>query len=148
LQPYHNNITKRTIKTPKIYFMDTGLAAYLTRWPTSETLQVGSQAGAFFENFIIAEIYKSYYNAGIIDPPLYFYRDRDQREIDLLIQVGNILHPVEIKKYADPRREDVAAFGLLDKIPGVVRGSGGVVCMYDNLVTLKGEDRVIPVKFL
>ncbi len=148
LQPYYNNITKRTIKTPKIYFMDTGLAAYLTRWPTPEILQAGAQAGAFFENFVIAEIYKSYYNAGVIEPPLYFYRDKDQREIDLLIQVGNTLHPVEVKKHANPRREDVSVFDLLDKIPNIVRGSGGVVCMYDHLITLKGEDKVIPVNFL
>ena len=76
LSPYHNNVIKRAIKTPKIYFMDTGLAAYLTRWTTPETLQVGANAGAFFENFVIAEIFKSYYNAGIIEPPLYFYRDK------------------------------------------------------------------------
>lgn len=148
LQPYYNNITKRTIKTPKIYFMDTGLAAYLTRWPTPETLQAGAQAGAFFENFVIAEIYKSYYNAGVIEPPLHFYRDKDQREIALLLQVGNTLHPVEVKKHANPRREDVSVFDLLDKIPNVVRGSGGVVCMYDHLITLKGEDKGIPVHFL
>ena len=148
LQPYHNNLTKRAIKTPKVYFMDTGLAAYLTRWPTPETLQAGAQAGAFFENFVIAEIYKSYYNAGIIEPPLYFYRDKEQNEIDLLIQEGDTLHPIEIKKHADPKRDDISAFGVLDKISGITRSSGGVVCMYDNLITLKNEDKVIPVKFL
>jgi len=148
LQPYHNNITKRAIKTPKVYFMDTGLAAYLTRWLTPETLQAGAQSGAFFENFVIAEIYKSYYNAGLLEPPLYFYRDKEQHEIDLLIQNGNTLYPVEIKKHANPDREDVVAFDLLDNIPGVVRGSGGVICMYDHLLTLRGNDKVIPVKYL
>lgn len=148
LQPYHNNITKRAIKTPKVYFLDTGLAAYLTRWPTPEVLQVSAQAGAFFEAYVIAEIFKSYYNSGILEPPLYFYRDKEQNEIDLIIQEGNTLYPIEIKKHADPRRDDVSEFGILDKIPGITRGSGGVVCMYDNLITLKDEDRVIPVKFL
>ena len=148
LQPYHNNITKRAIKTPKVYFMDTGLAAYLTRWPTPETLQVGAQAGAFFVNFVVTEIFKSFYNAGIIEPPLYFYRDKEQNEIDLLIQEGDALHPIEIKKNADPKRDDISAFGVLDKISGITRGSGGVVCMYDSLITLENEDKVVPVKFL
>lgn len=148
LQPYHNNITKRAIKTPKIYFMDTGLAAYLTRWLTPETLQIGAQAGAFFENFVITEIFKSYTNAGVLEPPLYFYRDKEQREIDLLIQEGNTFHPVEIKKHADPDRKDAAIFELVDKIPGILRGSGGVICTYDHLITLKDGDRVIPMKYL
>lgn len=148
LQPYHNNITKRAIKTPKIYFTDTGLAAYLTRWMTTETLKIGANAGSFFENYVISEVYKSYCNAGILEPPLYFYRDKEQNEIDLMIQEGNILYPIEIKKYADPKRSDVDAFKLLDKIPGIIRGIGGVVCMYDKLITIKGTDRVIPVNYL
>lgn len=148
LQPYFNNITKRAIKTPKLYFLDTGLAAYLTRWNTSDVLKSGAMAGAFFENFVIAEITKSYYNKGILEPPLYFYRDKDMNEIDLLIENGGVLHPLEIKKHADPQKKDVDAFTLIDKIPNVKRGTGGVICLYDNLVTLKGNDRVIPVKFL
>jgi len=148
LEPYYNNIIKRAVKTPKIYFMDTGLAAWLTRWPNSETLKAGAQAGAFFEGFVIAEIIKSYYNAGVLDPPLYFYRDKEQHEIDLLIQQGDTLHPIEIKKHADPHKSDIAAFSILDKLAGIQRGTGGVVCMYDHLVTLSGKDKVIPVNFL
>lgn len=83
LKPYSNNITKRAIKTPKLYFLDTGLAAYLTKWSSAEVLKNGAMAGAFFESFIISEIIKSYYNKGIVDPPLYFFRDRDMNEIDL-----------------------------------------------------------------
>ena len=148
LEPYHSNLIKRAVKTPKVYFLDTGLAAYLTRWLTDETLRTGAQAGAFFESFVIAEIIKSYYNAGILEPPLYFYRDKELNEIDLLIYEKGYLHPIEIKKYADPHKSDIAAFSMLDKIPDIKRSPGGIVCMYDNPITLKGEDKVIPVKFI
>ncbi len=148
LKPYSNNITKRMVKTPKLYFLDTGLAAYLTKWITPDVLKNGAMAGAFFENFVIAEIIKSYYNKGILEPPLYFYRDKNMNEIDLLIEYNGILNPLEMKKHADPNKRDIAAFSQLDKIPSVKRGPGGVICMYDNLITLKDNDRVIPVKYL
>jgi len=148
LKPYHNNITKRTVKTPKLYFLDTGLAAYLTRWNTTEVLKNGAMAGAFFETFVISEIIKSYGNMGILDLPLYFYRDRDGNEIDLLIEDGGVLYPIEIKKHADPQKSDVARFRLLDKIPNIKRGPGGVVCLYDNLATLQDNDRAIPITLL
>ena len=148
LPPYFNNITKRAVKTPKLYFLDTGLAAYLTRWNTPDVLKNGAMAGAFFESFVVSEIVKSYYNRGILDLPLYFYRDKDKNEIDLLIEENGILYPIEMKKHADPRKKDVEAFSLLDKIPGIKRGPGGVVCLYDKLITLRGEDRVIPINFL
>lgn len=148
LQPYSNNVTKRAVKTPKLYFFDTGLAAYLTKWNTSDVLKNGAMAGAFFETFVISEIIKSYYNKGILEPPIYFYRDKDMNEIDLLIEESGILYPIEIKKHADPLIKDINIFDILDKIPGIQRGSGGVVCLYDNLVTLRGNDRVIPVSYL
>jgi len=148
LHPYYNNITKRAVKTPKLFFLDTGLAAYLTRWNTPDVLQNGAMAGAFFETFVISEIIKSYYNCGLLDLPLYFYRDKDGNEIDLIIEQNGGLYPIEIKKHADPRKEDIAAFSVLDKISGVTRNSGGVVCMYEKLITLKAEDKVIPVSFL
>jgi predicted AAA+ superfamily ATPase len=128
--------------------MDTGLAAYLTRWNTPEVLKNGAMAGAFFETFVIGEIVKSYGNSGVLDLPLYFYRDRDGGEIDLLIEEGGALHPIEIKKHADPSKSDVAKFGLLDRIPQMMRGQGGVVCLYDNLVTLHGDDKVIPINLI
>ena len=147
LRPYHNNLIKRAVKTPKIYFMDTGLAAYLTKWNTPEVMQNGAMAGAFFETFVIAEIIKSYLNRGK-DAPLFFYRDKDMNEIDLLIHSDRTLYPIEIKKHADPDKKDISAFRVLDRIPGAERGPGGVVCMYDHLIALKGEDKVIPVKYL
>lgn len=148
LKPYSNNITKRAVKTPKLYFLDTGLAAYLTRWNTPEVLKNGAMAGAFFESFVISEIIKSYYNRGIVEPPLYFYRDKDMNEIDLVIVEDGTLYPLEMKKHADPQKKDMDAFDIIDNIPGVKRGPGGVICLYDNLVTLKGSDRVIPISYL
>ena len=148
LQPYSNNITKRAVKTPKLYFLDTGLAAYLTKWNTPDVLKNGAMAGAFFESFVVSEIVKSYYNRGILELPLYFYRDKDMNEIDLLIEENGMLHPIEMKKHADPQKKDVKAFDLLDKIPNIKRGPGGVICLYDKLITLQGEDKIIPVNFL
>lgn len=148
LQPFHNNITKRAVKTPKLYFLDTGLAAYLTRWNTPEVLQNGAMAGAFFETFVVAEILKSYTNAGILEPPLFFYRDKEQNEIDLLVQHDQALHPLEIKKSADPKADDIKAFAVLEKISGVKRGKGGLVCLYDRLLPLAGEDVVLPLAYI
>ena len=148
LQPYSNNIVKRAVKTPKLYFLDTGLAAYLTKWNTPEVLKNGAMAGAFFESFVISEIIKSYYNKGILELPLYFYRDKDTNEIDLIIEDSGTLYPLEMKKHADPSKKDIDAFSILDKIPNIKRGSGGVICLYDKLITLKGEDKVIPIGYL
>jgi len=148
LQPFHNNVMKRTVKTPKLYFLDTALAAYLTRWSTPDVLQVGAMAGAFFESFVVSEILKGYANDGVLDPPLYFFRDKEQNEIDLLIQRDQTLYPIEIKKSADPRPTDVKAFGVLGKIPGVTRGTGGLICLYERPVPLLGEDMVIPLVYL
>jgi predicted AAA+ superfamily ATPase len=148
LKPYHNNIMKRAVKTPKLYFLDTGLASYLTRWNTAEVLKNGAMAGAFFETFVVGEIIKSYANNGILDLPFYFYRDKDGNEIDLLIETGGVMYPIEIKKHADPSKADAAKFHIVDKIPTVGRGPGGVVCLYDNLVTLSGNDKAIPINLL
>lgn len=148
LKPYSNNIVKRTVKTPKLYFLDTGLAAYLTKWNTPNVLKNGAMAGPFFETFVISEIIKSYYNKGVLELPLYFYRDKNMNEIDLLIEDSGTLYPLEMKKHADPRKRDIKAFDQLDKIPSVKRGPGGVICLYDNLITLAANDRVIPVKYL
>ena len=148
LQPYSNNITKRAIKTPKVYFLDTGLAAYLTKWNTPDVLKNGAMAGAFFESFVVSEIIKSYYNKGVLEPPIYFYRDKDMNEIDLIIEDGGSLHPIEIKKHADPTKKDIEAFKALDKISNISRGLGGVVCLYDNLISLTDTDHIIPIKYI
>ena len=148
LKPYSNNLTSRAVKTPKLYFLDTGLAAYLTRWTSPGVLKNGAMAGAFFESFVVSEVLKSYYNRGILDAPLYFYRDKDQKEIDLLIEDNDTLYPLEIKKHVDPSQKDIAHFDVLDKLSSVKRGPGGVICLYNRCVSLSKEDRVIPVSFL
>ena len=106
------------------------------------------QCGAFFDTFVISEICISYLNKGILELPFYFYRDKNMNEIDLLIEDNGILYPLEMKKHADPQKRDIAAFKQLDKLPYVKSGPGGVICLYDNLVTLQDNDRVIPVKYL
>ncbi len=148
LPPYFNNRTKRVIKSPKIYFLDTGLAAYLTKWSGRDALESGAMAGAFFETFVISEIIKSYYNAGISEPPLYYYRDKDKREIDLLIEWDGKLHPLEIKKTANPSKEDIIDFRVIDKIHGIKRGSGGIICNYDKLLSINESDAIIPITYI
>jgi predicted AAA+ superfamily ATPase len=147
LRPFHTNVSKRMIHTPKLYFLDTGLAAWLTRWPSADQLRDGHMGGAFFESFVVGEILKSYANQGR-EPPLYYYRDRDGREIDLLIWQNGTLYPLEIKKHANPDKDHIRAFQVLEGFPGFKRGSGGLICMYPELTTLRGEDRVIPVSWL
>ena len=146
LEPYYNNIMKRTVKTPKIYFLDTGLVAYLTRWKNKEVLESGTMAGNFFENFVIVEIIKSYYNTGELRPPLYFYRDKEKREIDLIIEQNGKLYPIEIKKSAKPNKEMIENFKVLDKISKV--GEGAVICMYDQILDLDEKNKAIPYRYL
>ena len=146
LEPYYNNIMKRAIKTPKVYFLDTGLAAYLTKWKTSEVLETGTMAGNFFENYVIVEIIKSYYNSGELRPPVYFYRDKEKREIDLIIEQNNILYPIEIKKTAKPSKDMIDNFKVLENIKQI--GEGGIVCMYDKIINLDEKNKIIPYKYL
>ena len=146
LQPYYNNIMKRAVKTPKQYFLDTGLAAYLLKWKTPEVLEAGAMAGAFFETFVIAEILKSNYNAGVLEPSLYYYRDKDGKEVDLLIEQNGAVYPVEIKKTSNPGKEHIVNFSALEKIKEL--GSGGVICMYEKSVHLNDKNVTIPVTWL
>jgi predicted AAA+ superfamily ATPase len=147
LRPY-GDVVKRAIKTPKLYFMDTGLAAYLTKWTSAEVLRDGAAAGEFFETFVITEILKSYLNRGDLDPPLYFYRDKDGKEIDLLILRDGRLFPIEIKKTSNPGKTDIKTFSVLDNLPNVKRGPGGIICLCGSLLPLKGEDAAIPVNYV
>lgn len=131
LRPYYNNITNRLVKTPKMYFMDTGLAAYLCRWPNAETLEKGAMDGAFFETYVVSEIVKSYYNAGK-RPDLYYYRDIDGKAIDLLFAEGDKIYPVEIKKAKAPDRAD-KNFSVLDKLKKDIQ-PGVILCMADEML--------------
>ena len=146
LEPYYNNIMKRAVKTPKVYFLDTGLAAYLTKWKTSEVLESGTMAGNFFENYVIVEIIKSYYNTGELRPPVYFYRDKEKREIDLIIKENGKLYPMEIKKTANPSKDMIENFKVLETVSQVQEGA--VICMYDKIINLDEKNKVIPYNYL
>jgi hypothetical protein len=151
LYPYHNNHLKRMIKTPKIFFMDTGLMAWLTRWITPETIQFGAKAGQFFETWVVAEIVKSFLNAGKSTRDIYFYRDADQREIDLVLEIGRTVYPIEIKMTAKPNKNMAQAFQLLEPITesgDLQLGDGAVINQYPDLMFLKEGVRAIPVGYL
>jgi predicted AAA+ superfamily ATPase len=147
LQPYHTNQIRTITKTPKLYFLETGLAAYLTRWPNAETLEAGAASGAFFETFVVAEIIKSYYNAGK-EPPIFFYRDSHKNEIDLIFEIGDVLHPVEIKKSTNPHYADTQVFTKLDALANRQRGTGALVCQANDVVPIGNDTTVLPVGFL
>ena len=142
VQPYFSNISKRLIKAPKCYFLDTGLAAYLTSWPTAETLMNGNAAGAFFETYVVSEILKSYCNQGK-RPPLYYYRDTDKKEIDLLIVEGDRVYPIEIKKAKTPSNPD-KNFGVLNNF-SLNAMPGLIICMADELFPLSRNVWLCPV---
>ena len=148
MEPYFNNHLKRVIKTPKIYFMDVGLLAYLTKWPTPETLANGAKAGNIFETFIVSEIIKSYLNAGIINPPVYFYRDKDKKEIDLIIEEAEKIYPIEIKMSASPDKEMVKNFSVLKGKIDKEIGTGIIICQYDNKVYLSEDILVLPIEYI
>ena len=143
LHPYSNNVLKRTIKKPKLYFYDTGLAAYLTKWSSAETLESGAMNGAILENYAISEIVKSYQNAGL-EPFLYYYRDRDAKEIDLLIERDGKLFPIEIKKTATPSNRLTGVFSIIDKSP-LKRGTGAVLCLTEKLGAFDSDNLIVPI---
>jgi predicted ATPase (AAA+ superfamily) len=154
LEPYTASVLKRAIKTPKLYFRDTGLAAYLTRWLTVETLANGAMSGAFFETFVISEILKSYANRGL-DYRYFvsYYRGRDlksttESEIDFIIEENGILYPVEIKQNSKPKADMTAAFQLLDTIPEKKRGMGAVVCLCPEPGVLRDNVLALPVWYI
>lgn len=146
LPPYSSNALKRLTKTPKLYFCDTGLCAYLGRWPTPEALQNGAASGHYFENHVVNQLLRHYAYAR--EPGrLYYYRDANAKEIDLLVEAGGRLHPLEIKKSASPDTRPVKKFALLDQA-GLPRGAGGIVCMCQGPVPIDGENCFIPCNLL
>ena len=155
VQPYHNNVLKRVVKMPLLHFLDTGLASYLLRWGSPETLEKGAMSGAIFESYVSSEIYKSYLNVGK-EPPVFYYRDKDQKEIDLLIYENGVLSPVEIKKAASPGKAAVKNFRVLDPVGAerafdglktlkVEIGNGSVVCMAADLLPVDEKNWYVPV---
>lgn len=146
LPPYHNNLTSRLIKTPKLYFLDTGLCAYLTKWSTPQALEAGAFSGAILETWVIAELLKSYWYNGKT-PFFYFYRDKDQKEIDLIIEQDNTLYPVEIKKSATPSLNAANNFSLLAKLNQRV-GHGAIMCLRQKDIPLSAQVDAIPIAYL
>ena len=144
LHPYSNNLLKRTIKSPKLYFYDSGLVVYLARWNSVETLMNGAQSGAILENFVVSEIAKGYYNSGKT-PYLHYFRDKDNREIDLLWEENGTLYPLEIKKTGSPNARLTKVFQLLEK-SGKILGNGGIVCLYSDFLPLNKENFIIPIR--
>ena len=143
LHPYSNNVLKRTIRTPKLYFYDTGLVCYLTRWSSAEVAEKGAMSGALLENFTISEIAKSYQNAGR-SPYLYFYRDRDAKEIDVILEENGKLYPLEIKKTAAPDRRITNTFAVVNRSP-LERGTGAVLCLAQEFSAFDRDDLIIPI---
>lgn len=155
VQPYYNNALKRVVKMPLLHFLDTGLAAYLLKWGNPEALERGAMSGAFFESFVFSEIYKSYLNAGK-EPPIFYYRDKDQKEIDLLIYQNGSLSPIEIKKAASPGKAAIKNFKVLEPVQQpekfgninelkVTIDTGSVICMAHELLPADEKNWYVPV---
>ena len=143
LRPYSNNLLKRTIKTPKLYFFDTGLAAYLTKYTTPEILANGAISGALLENYVVSEIRKTYFNDAK-DCLLWYYRDKSSNEIDMVIESDGLLHPLEIKRSVNPGSELIGAFEVLDK-GSVPRGKGAILCMRPELSAINADNFIVPI---
>ena len=154
VQPYHNNALKRVVKMPLLHFLDTGLCAYLLKWGNPETLERGVMSGAFFESWVFSEIYKSYLNAGK-EALVYYYRDKEKREIDLLLYENGALYPIEIKKSASPGLEAIKQFKVLNPVTEPERfgaleqykveiGNGAVVCMAADLLPADTKNWFVP----
>ena len=146
LHPYSNNMLKRLVKTPKYYFYDTGIVAYLTKWSSPDTLENGAMNGAILENYVVSEIRKSYLNSGK-EPFMYYYRDKDAREIDIVLEHDGELNPIEIKKSANPAPEILRNFSVLEKT-GLKRGKAAVICMKMELSAFDQENYIVPVWLL
>lgn len=143
LRPYSDNLLKRTVKTPKMYFFDTGLVAYLTKYSSPEILMNGAQGGAVLENYTVAEIVKTYHNAAK-DCILHYYRDKDANEIDLVIESDGEMHPLEVKKSINPGSELAGTFRILDK-SAVPRGVGAILCLREELTAIDRNTYLIPI---
>ncbi len=143
LRQYSNNLLKRTVKTPKMYFFDTGLVAYLTRYSSPEVLASGAINGAILENYVVSEIIKTYHN-NAKECLMWYYRDTNSNEIDLVIESDGMLHPIEIKRTASPGTELVRPFRLLDKA-SLPRGKGAVICMKETLSAVDNDNYIVPI---
>ena len=142
LEPYSNNELQRLVKTPTLYFCDTGLCAYLTRWLTPESLREGAASGHFYENYVVMELVKNYAYArsGAL---LSFYRDDKAKEIDVFVEENGRIHPLEIKKSANPEKKEIRKFSVIEKT-SLARGSGGIICMFPGPFPIDADNSLIP----
>jgi len=142
LEPYHTNLTKRLVKAPKLYFLDTGLCGYLTQWTSPETLEAGAMSGAILETWVLGELLRSYWHNGR-RAPFYYYRDKDQKEVDLLIVQDGTVYPVDIKKSASPKPDDARHFAALVRL-GLPVGPGAVLCLAPQALPLAETVQAVP----
>lgn len=146
LPPYANNELKRLTKTPKLYFYDTGLCAYLSMWLTRDTLMNGAASGHYFENHVVIELLKNFaYEPSKVN--MTYYRDSNAKEIDVFVEENGVLHPLEIKKSANPDRREVKKYELLDKAK-LERGSGGIICMCEEVIPIDTKNCFIPCNLI
>jgi len=162
LEPFTPSVLKRAIRTPKLFFRDTGLVCYLTKWMTPEVLAVGASNGNIFETFVISEILKTFTNEGKgYRDRVFYYRGKDKNrvlpdgrvstreaEIDLIIEENGILYPIEIKMTAAPDASMAAAFPILDRVEEKKRGMGTILCLYDQVLYLRDNLVVLPIDYL
>ena len=146
LRPYANNALKRLAKMPKLYFCDTGLAANLSMWLTPETLMNGAASGHFFENYVVAEMLKNYAYSQT-KANMTYYRDSNAKEIDVFVEGNNLIHPLEIKKSANPDRREVKKYDVLDKA-AIQRGAGGIICMCEEVIPIDAQNCFIPCSLI
>ncbi len=146
LRPYHNNVVNRLIKTPKLYFLDTGLCSYLTRWQSVESLEAGAMSGHILETYVFTEILKSYWHNGK-EAYFNFYRDKDDKEVDLIIDQNNTLYPIEMKKTANPSANAPSNFKFLSGLQQNI-GHGMVVCLTQKDIPLSRDVDAVPVGYL
>lgn len=148
LKPFEANSTKRLVKSPKIYFLNSGLAAYLCGLTSATEIEKSNMAGAFMEGFVLTEIIKSYLNNTGSFPALYFYRDSNRKEIDFVIESGTDLYPIEVKKSERPHTSDIATFDELDNFKGFTRKPGALICLSKNTTPLGKDSWALPLEML
>ena len=146
IYPYYKNVGKRILKTPKLYFLDTGLCSFLTKWSSPDVLEKGAMAGAILETYVASEIMKSYLNYGM-EAPIYYYIDKERRKVDLLIEEGGVIYPIEIKKTSSVRNSGFKGFAFLKNLKTPI-GDGCILCFGDEYMPFNVEIGIVPIGYV